>query len=66
MPRDSTDTKTRLLNHAEKMFAEDGVFAVTNRQITEAAGQKMNQHLIIISEHAMNSSLHCSAVVEEN
>ena len=40
MPRDSTDTKTRLLNHAEKMFAEDGVFAVTNRQITEAAGQK--------------------------
>ncbi|GIR38116.1 MAG: hypothetical protein CM15mP49_35010 [Actinomycetota bacterium] len=22
------------------MFAEDGVFAVTNRQITEAAGQK--------------------------
>ena len=40
MPRDSTDTKTRLLDHAEKMFADDGVFAVTNRQITEAAGQK--------------------------
>ena len=40
MPRDSTDTKTRLLDHAMTMFAEDGVFAVTNRQITEAAGQK--------------------------
>ena len=40
MPRISTDTKTRLLDHAEKMFAEDGVYAVTNRQITEAAGQK--------------------------
>ena len=40
MPRNSVDTKTRLLDHAEKMFAEDGVFAVTNRQITEAAGQK--------------------------
>ena len=24
MPRDSTDTKTRLLDHAERMFAEDG------------------------------------------
>ena len=40
MPRNSTDTKTPLLDHAEKMFAEDGVYAVTNRQITEAAGQK--------------------------
>ncbi len=40
MPRNSSDTKARLLDHAEKMFAEDGVFAVTNRQITEAAGQK--------------------------
>ena len=40
MPRNSTDTKTLLLDHAEKMFAEDGVYAVTNRQITEAAGQK--------------------------
>tara|TARA_Y100000768_G_scaffold299992_1_gene233760 strand:- start:849 stop:1451 length:603 start_codon:yes stop_codon:yes gene_type:complete len=40
MPRNSSDTKARLLDHAEKMFATDGVFAVTNRQITEAAGQK--------------------------
>ena len=40
MPRNSTDTKTRLLDHAERMFAEDGIYAVTNRQITEAAGQK--------------------------
>ena len=40
MPRNSSDTKERLLEHAEKMFATDGVFAVTNRQITEAAGQK--------------------------
>ena len=40
MPRNSSDTKARLLDHAETMFAEDGIFAVTNRQITEAAGQK--------------------------
>jgi len=40
MPRNSSDTKALLLDHAEKMFAEDGVFVVTNRQITEAAGQK--------------------------
>lgn len=40
MPRNSSDTKARLLDHAEKMFAQDGIFAVTNRQITEAAGQK--------------------------
>ena len=40
MPRNSSDTKALLLDHAEKMFAEDGIFAVTNRQITEAAGQK--------------------------
>ena len=39
MPRNSSDTKARLLDHAEKMFAEDGIFAVTYRQITEAAGQ---------------------------
>ena len=40
MPRNSSDTKARLLDHAEKMFAEDGIFAVTNRQITEANGKK--------------------------
>ena len=49
MPRNSSDTKARLLDHAEKMFAEDGIFAVTNRQITEAAGQK--------NESALNLSL---------
>jgi AcrR family transcriptional regulator len=40
MPRDSRDTKTRLLDVAEMMFAEQGVWTVTNRQITEAAEQK--------------------------
>mgnify|MGYP001193414533 CR=1 FL=1 len=40
MPRDSRDTKARLLDIAEMMFAEQGVWNVTNRQITEAAEQK--------------------------
>jgi AcrR family transcriptional regulator len=40
MPRDSTETKTRLLDEAERLFAERGVWTVTNREITEAAGQK--------------------------
>ena len=40
MPRDSRDTKTRLLDVAEMMFAEQGIWNVTNRQITEAAEQK--------------------------
>lgn len=40
MPRDSTETKNLLLDHAERLFAERGIWAVTNREITEAAGQK--------------------------
>lgn len=40
MPRDASDTKTALLDQAERLFAERGVWAVTNREITEAAGQK--------------------------
>ena len=55
MPRNSSDTKARLLDHAEKMFAEDGIFAVTNRQITEAAGQNnesaLNYHFGTRNEH---------------
>lgn len=40
MPRNSTDTKSRLLDEAERLFAERGIYNVTNREITEAAGQK--------------------------
>lgn len=40
MPRDSSETKTRLLDEAERLFAKRGIHAVTNREITEAAGQK--------------------------
>ncbi len=40
MPRDSTDTKLRLLDEAERLFAERGIWTVTNREITEAAGQR--------------------------
>lgn len=40
MPRDSTDTKTRLLDEAERLFAARGIWAVTNREITEAAEQR--------------------------
>ena len=40
MPRDGSETRTRLLDEAERLFAEQGVWAVTNREITEAAGQR--------------------------
>lgn len=40
MPRDSSETKTRLLDDAERLFAERGIWTVTNREITEAAEQK--------------------------
>ncbi|GLY04427.1 MULTISPECIES: TetR/AcrR family transcriptional regulator [Actinoplanes] len=35
-------TRTRILDTAERLFAEHGVFSVSNRQISEAAGQGNN------------------------
>ncbi|MCA2225962.1 TetR/AcrR family transcriptional regulator [Nonomuraea aurantiaca] len=35
-------TRSRILLTAERLFAEHGVFAVSNRQISEAAGQSNN------------------------
>lgn len=35
-------TKEAILDVAERLFAEHGVFAVSNRQISEAAGQGNN------------------------
>ncbi|MEV1247441.1 TetR family transcriptional regulator [Nonomuraea sp. NPDC049750] len=35
-------TRSRILLAAERLFAEHGVFAVSNRQISEAAGQSNN------------------------
>ena len=40
MPRDSTATKERLLREAERLFARLGLYQVTVREITEAAGQR--------------------------
>jgi AcrR family transcriptional regulator len=40
MPRDSTETKARLLREAERLFARRGVWQVTVREITQAAGQR--------------------------
>ena len=40
MPRDSTETKARLLREAERLFARRGVYQVTIREITEAAAQR--------------------------
>ena len=40
MPRDSTATKERLLREAERLFARHGLYQVTVREITEAAGQR--------------------------
>lgn len=40
MPRDSTETKERLLREASRLFARRGVWQVTVREITLAAGQR--------------------------
>ena len=40
MPRDSTETKERLVREAERLFARRGLYQVTVREITEAAGQR--------------------------
>ncbi|PHV66993.1 TetR/AcrR family transcriptional regulator [Williamsia muralis] len=36
------ETRERILSAAERLFAEHGVFAVSNRQVSEAAGQGNN------------------------
>lgn len=38
----SVATRERILDAAEQLFAEHGVFAVSNRQVSEAAGQGNN------------------------
>lgn len=40
MPRDATETRTRLRREAERLFARRGVYQATLREITEAAGQR--------------------------
>ena len=40
MPRDSTSTKELLLREAERLFARHGLYRVTLREITDAAGQR--------------------------
>ena len=40
MPRDSTETKARLVREAERLFARRGVYQVTIREIVQAAGQR--------------------------
>ncbi|NED64518.1 TetR family transcriptional regulator, partial [Streptomyces sp. SID10244] len=37
-----TTTRTRIMSTAERLFAEQGVSTVSNRQISEAAGQGNN------------------------
>ena len=40
MPRDSSDTRDDLVNAAERLFAEHGVYEATVRDITKLAGQR--------------------------
>ena len=40
MPRDATATRAQLLRQAERLFARRGLWQVTVREITEAAGQR--------------------------
>jgi AcrR family transcriptional regulator len=40
VPRDGAPTRERLLREAERLFAREGLYRVTIREITEAAGQR--------------------------
>jgi AcrR family transcriptional regulator len=40
MPRDATETRARLLDEAERLFALHGIHQATTREITVAAGQR--------------------------
>jgi TetR/AcrR family transcriptional regulator, regulator of cefoperazone and chloramphenicol sensitivity len=40
VPRDSAPTRERLVREAERLFARHGLYRVTVREITEAAGQR--------------------------
>lgn len=40
MPRDSTETRARLLEEAERLFATKGIHRATSREIREAANQR--------------------------
>ena len=40
MPRDATETRSRLLREAERLFATRGVYRTTTREILDAAGQR--------------------------
>jgi len=40
VPRDATDTRARLIEAAERLFARRGVHEATTREILEAAGQR--------------------------
>ncbi len=40
MPRDGTATKERIVREAERLFARQGLYRVTVREITQAAGQR--------------------------
>lgn len=40
MPRDSTETKARIIREAEQLFARRGLYQVTVREITQAAEQR--------------------------
>ncbi|MBL1077290.1 TetR family transcriptional regulator [Nocardia sp. 2] len=41
-PDRATSTREAILTAAEQLFAEQGVFAISNRQVSEAAGQGNN------------------------
>jgi AcrR family transcriptional regulator len=40
VPRDATETRARLVREAERLFARRGLYQVTVREITAAAGQR--------------------------
>lgn len=45
MPRDATETRSRLIAEAERLFAEQGIWRVRVRDIVAAAGQKNSSAL---------------------
>lgn len=45
MPRDATETRSRLLAEAERLFAEEGIWRVRVQDIVAAAGQRNSSAL---------------------
>ena len=63
MPRDATATRAQLLRQAERLFARRGLWQVTVREITEAAGQR---NVSALHYHFGSRAGVCQAILESH